>query len=101
MEARAALLETLNAAGAIDWSESVADGTHIRALQGALTGPSPVDRVRCGSKHHLLVDRTRIPLAVTLTGGQPQRRHLRCCRSWTAWARCAAGAAVPASAPSS
>ncbi len=38
-------------------------------FKGALTGPSPVDRGRPGSKHHLLVDRTGIPLAVTLTGG--------------------------------
>ena len=34
--AHAVLLERLNAAGAIDWSASVADGTHIRALQGGL-----------------------------------------------------------------
>jgi hypothetical protein len=33
------------------------------------TGPSPVDRARNGSKHHLLVDATGIPLAWTLTGG--------------------------------
>ena len=32
----AALLEALNAAGAIDWSAWVADGTHIRALRGGL-----------------------------------------------------------------
>src|SRR3712207_1463893 len=32
----AALLERLNAAGAIDWSASVIDGSHIRALQGGL-----------------------------------------------------------------
>lgn len=38
-------------------------------FKGALTGPSPVDRGRTGSKHHVLVDRTGIPLAVTLTGG--------------------------------
>src|SRR4051812_13075314 len=37
---------------------------------GLLTGPSPVDRARSGSKHHLLVDATGIPLAVSLTGGQ-------------------------------
>jgi len=43
------LLERLNAAGRIDWSASVVDGSHIRALQGALTGPSPVDRARTGS----------------------------------------------------
>jgi transposase len=36
---------------------------------GLLTGPSPVDRSRTGSKHHLLVDATGIPLAVALTGG--------------------------------
>src|SRR5450830_155827 len=36
---------------------------------GAQTGPSPVDRGRAGSKHHLLVDASGIPLACTLTGG--------------------------------
>ncbi|MBL1286304.1 transposase [Streptomyces sp. For3] len=32
-------------------------------------GPSPVDRARPGSKHHILVDGQGIPLAVSLTGG--------------------------------
>jgi transposase len=36
---------------------------------GAKTGPSPVDRGRRGSKHHLLVDGGGLPLAWTLTGG--------------------------------
>ncbi len=36
---------------------------------GSETGPSPVDRGRAGSKHHLLVDATGIPLAFSLTGG--------------------------------
>jgi transposase len=36
---------------------------------GSETGPSPVDRGRPGSKHHLLVDGTGIPLAFALTGG--------------------------------
>ena len=36
---------------------------------GSATGPSPVDRARNGSKQHLLVDGTGIPLACTLTGG--------------------------------
>jgi transposase len=35
---------------------------------GAETGPSPVDRARPGSKQHLLVDATGIPLAWSLTG---------------------------------
>ena len=37
--------------------------------RGSETGPSPVDRGRNGSKHHLLVDASGIPLAFTLTGG--------------------------------
>ena len=37
--------------------------------RGAETGPSPVDRGRAGSKHHLLVDATGIPLAFSVTGG--------------------------------
>ena len=38
-------------------------------FKAALTGPSPVDRGRAGSKHHVLVDPSGIPLAVSLTGG--------------------------------
>jgi transposase len=36
---------------------------------GSATGPSPVDRARNGSKHHLLVDATGIPLSWSVTGG--------------------------------
>ena len=35
----------------------------------AETGPSPLDRGRAGSKHHLLVEATGIPLGYSLTGG--------------------------------
>lgn len=38
-------------------------------FKGALTGPSPVDRARIGSKHHLLTDASGVPLAISLTGG--------------------------------
>jgi transposase len=38
-------------------------------FKGALTGPSPVDRAKTRSKHHLIVDAHGIPLAITLTGG--------------------------------
>jgi hypothetical protein len=42
----------------------------VRAPRGAdAIGPSPVDRGRNGSKHHVLVDGHGIPLAVRLTGG--------------------------------
>jgi Transposase DDE domain len=48
----------------------VVDGSHLRALRGGpLTGPSPVDRARIGSKHHLIVDLHGVPLGVELTGG--------------------------------
>ena len=40
-----------------------------RRNKGSATGPSPVDRARNGSEHHLLVDATGIPLAWTVTGG--------------------------------
>jgi transposase len=39
------------------------------AFGGLHTGPSPVDRARTGSKHHLITDANGIPLAITLTGG--------------------------------
>lgn len=38
-------------------------------IRGDCVGPSPVDRARLGSKHHMVVDRYGTPLAVTLTGG--------------------------------
>ena len=64
------LLRRLNALGRLDWSTGVVDGSHIRALRGGpLTGRSPVDRARTGSKHHLIVDRHGVPLRATLTAG--------------------------------
>ncbi|GHD33574.1 hypothetical protein GCM10010313_79350 [Streptomyces violarus] len=38
-------------------------------ISGQHTGPSPVDRGRVGSKHHLITDGHGTPLAVLLTGG--------------------------------
>ncbi|MER6947453.1 IS5 family transposase [Nonomuraea sp. NPDC000554] len=58
-------LSELHAAGALDWSKAAVDGSHIRALKGGpKTGPSPVDRARAGSKHHLITEAHGI-----LTGG--------------------------------
>ena len=46
------------------------DSSHLRAMKGGpATGPSPVDRGKSGSKHHLIVEAHGIPLATTLTGG--------------------------------
>ncbi|MFJ8605270.1 IS5 family transposase [Streptomyces shenzhenensis] len=64
------LLAELHAAGALDWSRAVIDGSHIRAMKGGpKTGPSPVDPARTGSKHHLITEAHGIPLAASLTGG--------------------------------
>jgi transposase len=64
------LARRLNAVGRIGWSRGVVDASRIRALRGGvLTGRSPVDRARLGSKHHLIVDGGGVPLLATLTGG--------------------------------
>src|SRR5206468_2899618 len=63
------LLAELHAAGDLDWSRAIADSSHVPAKGGSQTGPSPVDRGRRGSKHHLLVEGRGLPLAWTLTAG--------------------------------
>jgi transposase len=62
------LLNELRDADKIDWSRAVIDSSFVRALGGGEdTGPSPVDRRKLGSKHHILVDGNGIPLAAHLT----------------------------------
>ncbi|QHC21480.1 IS5 family transposase [Streptomyces sp. GS7] len=64
------LLAELRAAGLLDFSRAAVDGSHLRAMKGgAKTGPSPVDRGKAGSKHHVITEAHGIPLAATLTGG--------------------------------
>ncbi|MEU6289878.1 IS5 family transposase [Streptomyces sp. NPDC046988] len=64
------LLNELRSKNHLDWERAVIDSSHVRAARrGPKSGPSPVDRARPGSKHHLIVDGQGIPLAVSLTGG--------------------------------
>ncbi|WTQ32141.1 IS5 family transposase [Streptomyces virginiae] len=64
------LLKKLRVAKKLDWSRAVIDSSHGPGRStGPKSGPSPVDRARPGSKHHLIVDGQGIPLAVSLTGG--------------------------------
>ncbi|WP_373297158.1 IS5 family transposase [Streptomyces brasiliensis] len=63
------LLAELNAAGALDWSRAVIDGPCTGHEGRPKTGPSPVDRARTGSKHHLITEAHGIPPAASLTGG--------------------------------
>jgi transposase len=61
-------LAELNAADQIDWSRASVDSRSLRALGGGeKTGPSPVDRRKTGSKHHVIVDGRGTPLAATIT----------------------------------
>lgn len=49
------LLDELQDAGQLDWSRAVVDSSHVRAKgRGEKTGPSPADRRRPGSKHHVI-----------------------------------------------
>ncbi|WP_280504644.1 IS5 family transposase [Nocardia farcinica] len=62
------MLARSHAAGLIDFDRVMVDGSHIRAKKGAPpTGPSPVDRAKTGSKHHILTCANGFPLAVTLS----------------------------------
>ncbi|MFE5589206.1 IS5 family transposase [Streptomyces sp. NPDC056549] len=61
------LLAELNAAGELNWSRACVDGTHGRAKKGEATGPSPVDRRKTDSKHHLICDGKGTPLLVATT----------------------------------
>lgn len=63
------LLKKLRVAKKLDWSRAVIDSSHVRAARRPKSRPSPVDRARPGSKHHVLTDAQGIPLAVSLTGG--------------------------------
>jgi len=62
------LLSELARKGKIDWRRAVVDSASVRAPHGGRdTGPSPVDRRKCGSKHHVIVEAKGVPLAMVLT----------------------------------
>nr|WP_184138452.1 IS5 family transposase [Deinococcus humi] len=57
------------AAGQLDWSRAALDGCSLPAPRGGeQTGRNPTDRGKLGSKLHLLIDASGLPLAITLTG---------------------------------
>ena len=64
-----AVLTTLGDDGQLDWSRAGLDSVSVRAKRGGeLTGPNPTDRAKRGTKYHLLVDRTGLPLNVAISG---------------------------------
>ena len=63
------LLRLLRQAGKLDPDLVIIDAVLVRAFGGGdLTGPSPVDRRKKGSKHTLMVDRHGVPLAIRTAG---------------------------------
>jgi transposase len=65
---RKVLLDRLRGADKIDWSRARIDSSSVRAAYGGgETGPSPVDRGKPGTKHHLITDASGIPLASSIT----------------------------------
>src|SRR5215472_7004820 len=64
----AVLLAELNGADQIDWRRAIIDASFAKAPEGGEdTGPSPTDRSKSGSKHHVLTDAQGIPLAAKVT----------------------------------
>ena len=62
------LLGRLRGADKIDWSRALIDSSSVRAAYGGEeTGPSPVDRAKSGSKHHVITDANGIPLTSSVT----------------------------------
>jgi transposase len=62
------ILEELQRAGKIHWDRAVVDSAAVRAPGGGpKTGPSPVDRRKLGTKHHVLVDARGVPLSILVT----------------------------------
>lgn len=59
------LLDRLGEADRVDWSRASLDSASVAAPGGGeKTGSNPTDRGKSGSKRHLLVDRSGVPLAV-------------------------------------
>ncbi|MDQ0946163.1 transposase [Streptomyces phaeochromogenes] len=69
-ELQRVLLDRLRAADRLDFSRVTVDASHVQAKRGRSSpkvGPSPVDRARPGSKHHVLTDAHGTPLRVLST----------------------------------
>jgi transposase len=63
------LLDRLNAADKLDWSRGLIDSSSVRAAYGGEgTGPSPVDRSKPGTEHHVLTEAQGIPRVAATSG---------------------------------
>jgi transposase len=63
------VLDRLGQRGLLDWSRAAVDSVSVRAKKkGELTGPSPTDRGKAGTKYHVLCDRNGLPLHALISG---------------------------------
>ncbi|RKG84404.1 IS5 family transposase [Corallococcus sp. CA049B] len=73
---QARLLDELGMRGKVDFSRASIDSSSVRASKrGPFTGPSPTDRAKAGSKHHLLVDAQGLPLTESVTAANVHDTH--------------------------
>ncbi|RKH46771.1 IS5 family transposase [Corallococcus sicarius] len=73
---QARLLDALGLRGKVGFSRASIDSSSMRASKkGALTGPSPTDRAKAGSKHHLLVEVHGLPLTESVTAANVHDTH--------------------------
>jgi Transposase DDE domain len=71
------LLDWLGDDNQVDWSRAAIDTVSVRApTRGELVGANPVDRGKPGSKYHLLIDATGLPLAVGLSAANTHDSQL-------------------------
>jgi transposase len=63
-----AVLDRLGERGRLDWSRASLTRSACGRKGGALTGPNPTDRGKRGTKYHLLVNATGLPLNVAVSG---------------------------------
>ena len=62
------VLDRLGRHGLLDWSRAAVDNVSVRAKRkGELTGPSPTDRGKAGTKYHVLCDRNGLPLHAVIS----------------------------------
>ncbi|WP_141333175.1 IS5 family transposase [Myxococcus sp. AB025B] len=70
------LLDELGLSGKVDFSRASIDSSSGPGVKkGALTGPSPTDRAKAGSKHHLLVEALGLPLTESVTAANVHDTH--------------------------
>lgn len=63
------VLDRLGANGELDWTRCAIDSASVRAVKGGpLTGPSPTDRGKLGSKIHVICDRNGLRTSVNVSG---------------------------------